>query len=414
MNDSPGWASPGSPSPSDDRGEGVPRPAGATGPAPKWSENQPPPAQWSPPAAPGPDGGQGGQVPPQAPMPGPGGWGGGPYGGWGRPAAPKPGVIPLRPLGVGEILDGAVSTLRAHWRTVLGITVTVAIVIQLAQILVDRFLLPDPPQLSPDASPSEQLDQAVESLQVSMVSLIPLTLLGLVATFVTTALLTCVVSRSVLGRPVTFPEVWRDARPRFVPLLGLTLLLPLIAVAVMVVGILPGLLIGSTAGGVLAFLGGLAAAIVAVWLIVRFSLAYSALMLERQGVMASLRRSARLVRGAWWRIFGILLLTALLTLLIALVVGVPFTLIAYAVDGEGMEGVFSGQTPEFGWPFLIISGIGSVIASAIMYPISAGVAVLLYVDQRIRREALDLELARAAGVPGYGPDAPGGDSLPRS
>ena len=42
-----------------------------------------------------------------------------------------------------------------------------------------------------------------------------------------------------------------------------------------------------------------------------------------------------------------------------------------------------------------------MIASAITYPIAAGVSVLLYIDQRIRREALDLELARAAGVPGY-------------
>jgi len=34
--------------------------------------------------------------------------------------------------------------------------------------------------------------------------------------------------------------------------------------------------------------------------------------------------------------------------------------------------------------------------------------VLLYIDQRIRREALDLELARAAGVTGYGADAGSG------
>lgn len=343
-------------------------------------------------------------------MPAGGGWGGGLYGGWGRPAAPKPGVIPLRPLGVGEILDGAVSTLRAHWRTVLGITVTVSVVIQLAQILVDRFLLPKPPEVDPNASPSEQLDQAVESLQVAMVSLVPLILLGLVATFFTTALLTFVVSRSVLGKPVTFSDVWGDARPRFVPLLGLTLLLPLISVAVMVVGILPGVLIGDAAGASLVVVGGIAATVVMVWLIVRFSLAYSALMLERQGVMASLRRSARLVRGAWWRIFGILLLTALLTFIVVLVVSLPFVILALMVDGDGLDALFSGGSPEFGWPYLIISGIGSVIASAIMYPISAGVTVLLYVDQRIRREALDLELARAAGVPGYGPAAPGGDT----
>lgn len=56
---------------------------------------------------------------------------------------------------------------------------------------------------------------------------------------------------------------------------------------------------------------------------------------------------------------------------------------------------------DFSWPFLIVSGIGAVITATITYPLSAGVMALLYVDQRIRREALDLDLARAAGLPGY-------------
>ncbi|MDT9686596.1 hypothetical protein RND61_31710 [Streptomyces sp. TRM76323] len=322
-------------------------------------------------------------------------------------------MIPLRPLGVGEILDGAVSTLRAHWRTVLGITLTVSAVVELTQILLQRYVLPQQPVIDPNGSPSEVLEQAGESLRVSVISAAPSTLLGLMATFVTTALLTFVMSRSVLGRPVTFGDVWRDARPRLVPLLGLTLLLPLLVVGITAVGVVPGLLIGSVPGAVLVFVGGLAALLVVVWLTVRFSLSYSVVMLEGQGVMASLRRSAKLVRGSWWRIFGILTLTALLTALIAMIVAVPFAMLALAADGEGMGSVFSGGATQYNWTFLIISGIGAVVAYAIMYPISAGVTVLLYVDQRIRREALDLELARAAGMPGYGSASPG-DTTPRS
>ena len=34
--------------------------------------------------------------------------------GWQQPMAAKPGVIPLRPLGVGDILDGAVTTMRGE------------------------------------------------------------------------------------------------------------------------------------------------------------------------------------------------------------------------------------------------------------------------------------------------------------
>ncbi|MFI2366795.1 hypothetical protein [Streptomyces sp. NPDC018833] len=397
MNDTPGWASPGS-APSNGQNSGVPQPAEPVdGASSKWSKDQPPPGQWSAPTGPGP-------VPPS-----PGWGGGGAHGNWGRPPAAKPGVIPLRPLGVGEILDGAVSTLRAHWRTVLAVTVSVSVVTQIVSILVERYLLPEPPEVDPKATPEEALQQSVESLQASLIALGPALLITLIGTLLTTALLTVVISRSVLGRSVNLPEAWREARPRLPHLLLLILLLPVGSALIMSVGILPGVLIGE-AGVFLSVLGGIAAIVVVIWLMIRFALAPPALVLERQGVIASLRRSAKLVQGAWWRIFGITLLTILLAFLVSMVIAIPFTIIAFAVDGVGLSDLFSGNGPEFGWPFLIITGIGSVIASSITYPISAGVTALLYVDQRIRREALDLELARAAGISSYGDQPPGNHS----
>ncbi|MGW6456217.1 DUF7544 domain-containing protein [Streptomyces sp. NPDC055078] len=406
MNDTPGWASPGSAHP-DGQNTGVPRPAEPAddnGPASKWSSNQPPPGQWSAPT--GPDQ----HRPPAPPNPG---WGGGrPHGGWGPPPAAKPGVIPLRPLGVGEILDGAVSTLRAHWRTVLGITITVSVISQICNILVDRYLLPEPVAVDPDADSAEALRQSVDSLQTTLLNLGPALIISMIATLFTTALLTVVISRSVLGRPVRLSDAWREARPRLPQLFGLTLLLPLIGTGIGALAILPGLLLGGGAGVALIILGALAAIPLVIWLMIRFALASPALMLERQPVLSSLRRSAKLVQGAWWRTFGIIALTLLLTLLVSMIIAIPFSLIGFMADGSGFGDLLEGRSPEFGWTFLIISGIGSVIASSITYPISAGVTVLLYIDQRIRREALDLELARAAGLPGYGTDTPG--SGPRS
>lgn len=413
MNDTPGWASPGS-APSDGQDASVPRPAEpaddsrtpSDSPS-KWSKAQPPAGQWSAPSTPGP-------VPP-APRPAPGwggpGPGGGRHPGWGQPPlAAKPGVIPLRPLGVGEILDGAVSTLRAHWRTVLGVTIVVAVFSQIGDILVQRYLLPEPVDIDPNASPTEALNQAVDAMQSSLLALAPSLFITIIGTLFTTAVLTVVISRSVLGRGVTLSDAWTEARPRLLQLLGLTLLLPVMGAVVVMVGILPGVLIGSGAGVALAVLGGLAAAVVLIWLMVSFSLASPALMLERQGIVPSLRRSAKLVKGTWWRIFGIQLLTMLLIFVVSMIIAVPFSLIAMAVDGEGVSGLFSETSPDFGWPFLIITGIGTVISTSITLPISAGVSVLLYIDQRIRREALDIELARAAGVPGYGSERPGNDA----
>ncbi|MFJ2278252.1 glycerophosphoryl diester phosphodiesterase membrane domain-containing protein [Streptomyces sp. NPDC087866] len=405
MNDTPGWASPGS-APSDDQEAGVPRPsepADDSTPSGTWAAQQPPAARWSPPSPTGtgpsaPPPYPGRSTPPQGPA-----WGSAPQGpGWGAPpAAAKPGVIPLRPLGVGEILDGAVSTMRAHWRTVLGITLTVSVVAQTAILLVQRYLLPDPPAIDRNATGSEALRQITESLRYSLLDNAPPLLISMLATIFTTAVLTVVISRSVLGRPVTLSDAWAEARPRLLPLLGLTLLLAVMAAAIMTVGILPGFLIGDTAGVGLAFLGLLAAVVVFVWLMVRFSLASPALMLERQSITASMRRSAKLVRDAWWRTFGVLALTWLLTFIVAMVIGIPFGLVAVGLDDGSLSSFLTDGATEFGWPFLIVSAIGDVIVATITYPLSAGVMALLYVDQRIRREALDLDLARAAGLPGF-------------
>lgn len=430
MNDTPGWASPGS-APSDDgKDSGEPGPADPTGqptgrpdgPASKWSKEQPPPAQWSAPSPPAP-----GQTPPPPPPPPGGGWGGGHpggpgpggpghYPGWGAwqgpPPAAKPGVIPLRPLGVGEILDGAVSTMRTYWRTVLGISLAVAVFTEIIVILLQGLVLDDSASTDALDDPSATVGELTRALGDTLLSSGVILLITLLGTIVATALLTMVTSRAVLGKSVTTAEAWQDAKPQLPRLIGLTLLLPLIGMAVVTAGSLPGVLIAaagaSDAGISLAVLGGFAALIVAIWLLVRFSLASPALMLEKQGVKKSMTRSAKLVRGSWWRVFGIQLLAAVIANVVASIIVIPFTLIAGALSGDGVTGFLDSGAGDLGWTFLIISGVGSVIGSMLTFPITAGVTVLLYVDQRIRREALDLELARAAGLQGdNGSNAPG-------
>ncbi|QEV18408.1 DUF7544 domain-containing protein [Streptomyces alboniger] len=432
MNDTPGWASPGS-APSDGQDSGKPDAAEPaddgrqSGPS-KWSKEQPPPAQWSPPSDPGP----GRTPPPPPPPPGQGGgwgWGnqppggpggpagpgpGGGYPGWGAwqgpPPAAKPGVIPLRPLGVGEILDGAVSTMRAHWRTVLGISLTVAVLTEIVVVLLQGLVLSESADTDALDDPSATVGELTRAMGDAMLNSGVVLVITLLGTIVATALLTMVTSRAVLGKSVTTAEAWRDSRPQLAKLFGLTLLIPVIAIAIVAVGILPGVLIAlsgpSDAGASLAALGGLAAGVAAIWVVVRLSLASPALMLEKQGVKKSLTRSAKLVRGSWWRVFGIQLLATVIANVVASIIVIPFTFIAGALSGEGVSGFLNG-TGELGWTFLIVSGVGSVIGSTLTFPITAGVTVLLYIDQRIRREALDLELTRAAGTPGQGTTPPG-------
>ncbi|MFG2384902.1 glycerophosphoryl diester phosphodiesterase membrane domain-containing protein [Streptomyces avermitilis] len=444
MKDTPGWASPGSASsdgqepdasgaaqpseqPSDQSGADQSRPPS------NWSKEQPPPRQWTAPHPQGP-----GQAPPPPP-PGPGwgdrhpggpgghggqsgGWGGPGYGGPGGPAgwggnwggpppAAKPGVIPLRPLGVGEILDGAVSTMRMYWRTVLGISLAVAVFTQILVILLQGLVLDDSVGTDTLNDPSATVSELSRAMGDALLNSGVVLLITLLGTIVATALLTTVTSRAVLGKSVTTAEAWRDARPQLLQLFGLTFLLPLSGLAIVAVGTLPGVLVvlaGATDAGVsLAVLGGLAAGVCALWLMIRFSLASPALMLEKQSIRKSILRSAKLVRGSWWRVFGIQLLATIIANIVASIVVIPFAFLAAALSGDGISGILTSGTDGLGWTFLIVSGVGSVIGSMLTFPITAGVTVLLYIDQRIRREALDLDLARAAGVQDYGSTAPG-------
>ena len=126
-------------------------------------------------------------------------------------------------------------------------------------------------------------------------------------------------------------------------------------------------------------------------------------MLERQGVVASLRRSRALVRGAWWRTFGILLLVNVIAQLVGNILSIPFVVITLAIAYVSSSG---DSLNVFALVPLLVTSLGAIAAATVTWPFTAVSTALLYVDRRMRREALDLELARAAGVTPAGQPAP--------
>ena len=359
-----------------------------------------PPPGYGPPGYPPPGYGPPGYGPPYPPPGyGPAGYGPVGYGpaGYGPPRAPKPGVIPLRPLGLGEILDGAVSYIRANPRVTLGVSAVVLTVTQLIQLAAQVWFFRDLATL--DSLPTSSSDEAFA--QLASGGLVA-TLVGLVLTLIAgtllTGLLIVVVGRAVLGQQVSLRETWDAARPRLPGLVGLSLLLFGILLAVFVVLTLPAVAAFAAGapglGAGLITLGVLAGIVLATYLFVTFALAAPAYMLERVGVIDALRRSRHLVRTRWWPIFGILLLAALLAGLIAGIIGLPFSLLG------GVAGVALGLEED---PLVVtsavaltIAAIGAILAGTITAPFQAGVTGLLYFDQRMRREGLDIELARSA------------------
>ncbi len=336
-----------------------------------------------------------------------------PYGQW-VPPAPKPGIIPLRPLNVSEILDGAFTALRRNPKATLGlsaIVMTVYGIITTGSTLVLTHLVKGvalPPQGQPltDA----QVRQVFEHIGEVVLPQLAITLVvGFLADTILIGMLTAVIGHSVLGRHVSITDAWRIASPRLGALIGSTLLAGLVFSGVMVVGGIVSVVIGAVlialhaapAGVLLIIVGLIATLVFTVVFWVRFAVAAPAVVLEGQGPAVSLSRSWRLTKKSSWRVFGILLLTELIVLVATGVLQVPFGVIG-AIAGHGSGGIlaFGGGSTSPSVVVSIISAIGGIVAGSVARPILAGARVLLYVDLRMRREGLDLALQSAASQQG--------------
>src|SRR5450759_3363069 len=277
-------------------GAGVPPPPPGKGP-PGWGGAQP---------------GRGGQPGWGGGQPGWGGaqpgWGGQP--GWGqRRTEPKPGVIPLRPLGLSELLDGAIAIVRTYPKVTLGLSAIVMTVTQLIRLVINAYYLPTLSGLTTNLNSGSPPDTgALTDLLGGLAAAVGAGLIvSWLGVLVLTGMLTVVVGKAVLGEPITMGQAWSELRPRLLRLLEVTLLTALVISGLALGCLLPGLVaFAAGAPGVLSGLlvaaGGLAAVALVAVAYVQLSLATLALVLERTSVRGALRRSRALVRHSWWRV----------------------------------------------------------------------------------------------------------------
>ncbi len=338
-------------------GWGWPQPPG--GPNPAGGQQQPPPPGWGQPQPPSgwnqPPPPSGWSQPPDwNQQPPPAGWGqpqsGGP-GQWGPlPQAEKPGIIPLRPLAVGEILDGTFSALRRSPGATIGLTLGATTVTQIITVILTAIGQRGPSGLA---------------FLFGVVSVI----INFVVTVALTGALSVTVSELTLGSRIGAGEVLRRIRPRLAGLAGLSIVVTLLTALGLI-----GLIVG------------------AVFVAVALVLSTPAFVLEGGTIGTAMRRSWTLVRGAWWRTFGILLLTGIIVAVLVSVLAVAIGA-AFAAGGDSMSDPVTGDLTGAG---LALTAIMDIIVSTAITPVMAGVVVLLYIDRRIRLEGLDMTLAQAA------------------
>lgn len=357
-------------------------------------------------------------VPPQ--------WGGG----WGPPPAPQPGVIPLRVLGTGDVLNGAFGVFRRYWKPLIGIMTLVqgiGILLVAATLAISFATLYDRFSAVFDLPPGESPEDS--DVAALFLSFVPAGVVMLVVTTVGAAmfmaLCPALIQEAVLGRPTTFGAMRRRSRSRLPSVLGVVLLTALIAggPALLLYAICTPLIImssdrggsGPSAAFGLLLLGSLLCVPFSIWLVVRFSLAPAAVVCEGLGPVAAMRRSSQLVRDGWWRVFGVSILGHLVAMAVGYVIQMPFGFV-------GMFAVFP-SLPEAGDPspdlstmafgFLVYGAIvvlGGVISSLFQFSFPHLVIALLYVDQRMRKENLAATLTAAA----FPAPAPGSQTGPQA
>jgi hypothetical protein len=317
--------------------------------------------------------------------------------GWGPAAAPvhKPGIVPLRPLRLGDMFDGAFTAMRQNPRSMIGMAAVVMTWFLLLPTVVSVALaaagrLPGPFDADSFTPPPPGQEPPETELPLSMLMGYAGQLVAALAVLLVTGMVVHVVAQAVLGKRVTTGEAWGAVRGRMLRLIGLTVLSWLMIAGIVLVAAGLGLALGAAVDPVLGLLVGLGlgmgGAVLAVVLWVRyFVLAPAALVLEGSGVLASLRRAGALSRGQFWRILGITLLAQLVAGFAASLIATPFTLV-------GMFGFIVVPDAATGIVYVLGTYLGLLVSYSLSTPFTASVTVLQYVDQRIRKEAFDVQL----------------------
>lgn len=289
-------------------------------------------------------------------------------------------VATLQPMTMGEVLDRSFQVLRRHLGT-LYVTAALGIAPMLLVYLVT-------------AAPYGGTVGEVAMAGVGGL-LVLLFLVMMVTMVVTWGALTREVGQAVTGGPVSFVDGVGTGFRAFFRMVGLGIVLWLVSAGAMLLSFLPAALVAFGAAAVVgdgplgttlmavAFAAAFVGAAILVAPLAFMSL--PALIQERVGPVAALRRANHLGKGARVRV----LLTAMVAYLVMLLptFGLPFLFgMGAALWSPAAAGTVS--TTQY-----FLYQASAFLVGALTTPFMVAAMVLTYYDRRVRREGYDVELA---------------------
>lgn len=390
MTDDQAWQAPGGPPPAAQPPGTVPPAVPPVVPPPPG----PPPVYGPPQPAPG----SNAAPPPQGHWPPPAPGQGAP--GWTPP--PKPGLIPLRPLDLGTLLGASFRTLRRNPRPTFGMALLVQGVVSIVTLLAVGLPVLASILRLPTATQEDQSAILAGTFGTAVITTLLALCLSLVANAWLQGIIVLEVSRATLGEKLTLRGLWRHAKGRIGALVGWSAIIAgVFVVAIGVVALIIWTMVatlgalGVGLGVLVGILGGIALVLVGVWVGTKLSLVPSIIMLERLTIVRSVRRSWALTNAYFWKTFGIQLLVYVILSVAGSIVTTPFSIIApilvYFVDPNGTG---SGYGIAIGLLAYVVQLLVTLVISAITAVIQTAATALIYLDLRMRKEGLDLSLAR--------------------
>ena len=273
----------------------------------------------------------------------------------------------LQPMGFTDILDTTFSLYRNHYRLFLGISA----VYYLPHIVFSAFAI------------------WMELLCGTIVEI--LCCGGLVYAS----------AQAYLGRHITVRAAFRQVKDRIWPYLGSTFLYWLAIFAVYGLFFVGFELLGINRILLNDEIEYLIVFPVITCFMARWGFYDLAVLVEQTSAMVALRRSSELVKGAWWRVFGMMFGIMLLSNMIELVLQISSAFI-FAFSGIAGE-LDLMEMREVLWHNHKVEGVyhvWHVMTTAIgtfTMPIAFIGFTLLYFDCRIRKEGFDIEMMLAKG-----------------
>lgn len=324
-------------------------------------------------------------------------------------APPKPGVVPLRPLMFGEILDGSFQTIRRNAQAMLG----AALLTQALGTIIAALATAFAPS-SPEAVSSWLQSQSNVDLTALGIGLLGGVLLFAVLTIFISAVLqgamVVPVARAILNRRTGFRQMWALSRSRAGALIRLACIVVFGSILAGTVLVIAGALLSGAIGGRSAFFIiplGLGACIMWLWIYIRLLVAPAAVVVEEVGALEGIRRSWMLTRSNWWRIFGIAMVVGITVAVMVQIVTIPVSLLAGFLTEVVAPHGGDDRSTTIAVATAVVTAVVAAIVGAVGSAFQTSVMALLYMDLRMRKVGLDIDLHRLLetgadpdGVPG--------------